>query len=147
MGAVLRDVHIATSACLYTILEGSEKEFVSIYRYLRSVLWQHLPPPIIHYLPYHWHFVLTVLLNNNLHAMAIIYCWQYSLLPSAGLFSICYQIQIHTVANAAYSAARSSTNSWSPQKQSNCYTFEYPKILSSIQVCRFPGSSQIPEFS
>ena len=38
MGAVLRDIHIATSACLYTILEGSEKEFVSIYRYLRSVL-------------------------------------------------------------------------------------------------------------
>ena len=38
MGAVLRDVHIATSACSYTILEGSEKEFVSIYRYLRSVL-------------------------------------------------------------------------------------------------------------
>ena len=38
MGAVLREVHIATSARSYTILGRSEKECVSVYRYLRSVL-------------------------------------------------------------------------------------------------------------
>ena len=42
MGAVLRDICIATSAHSYTILEGSEKEFVSVYRYLCSVLRQKL---------------------------------------------------------------------------------------------------------
>ena len=38
MGAVLRDICIATSAHSYTILGRSEKECVSIYRYLCSVL-------------------------------------------------------------------------------------------------------------
>ena len=50
MGAVLRDVRIATSAYSYTILEGSEKEFVSIYRYLRSVLWQLSTRELTHFL-------------------------------------------------------------------------------------------------
>ena len=38
MGVVLRDICIATSAHLYTILWRSKKECVSVYRYLCSVL-------------------------------------------------------------------------------------------------------------